>query len=100
MSISTDVTSRQLLALNIALIMAYISPETALDYLLASGISKEEILRLSGISRATLYLHLRKRKAGEHLPFRNPAADRLVKAYHTRREQVAQEEAARKELGL
>ena len=80
--------------------MAHISPETALDYLLASGISNEEILRLSGVSRATLYSHLRKRKRGLHHPFRNPAADRLIRAYHLRREQVEQEEKTRKELGL
>ena len=73
----------------LALIMTHISPETALDYLLASGISNEEILRLSGISRATLYLHLRKRRNGETLLFRNPAAERLVKAYHIRRAQLS-----------
>ena len=84
----------------LALIMTHISPETALDYLLGSGISNEEILRLSGISRATLYSHLRKRKNGVHNPFRNPAAERLVRAYHLRREQVEQEEKTRKELGL
>ena len=84
----------------LALIMTHISPETALDYLLASGISNEEILRLSGISRATLYSHLRKRRNGETLLFRNPAAERLVRAYHIRRAQVEADRAARKELGL
>lgn len=80
--------------------MAYTSPETALEYLLRSGMTKEKILKMSGISRASLYRFSRDLSKGNRPRLREPVASKALALYTLVREQKEQDEAVRKELGL
>lgn len=70
-----------------------------LDFLIASGLTKTDISKRSGINRRTLYFYIRRRKRGG-LPFRDKTVNKLRKAYEERLTEVLEDANVRKELGL
>jgi hypothetical protein len=79
--------------------MAYISPDTMIDYLLSSGLTKTELCERAGINRRTLYLYLCRRSSGG-APLQRRTVDKLKKAFDVRKGELESDRAARKELGL
>lgn len=75
----------------------YISPKTALAYLLRSGLHKRAAAAYCGITPLTLYRIL---QAPEGTAFRGDTAKKLHEAYERRRSEMACDARIRKELGL
>lgn len=75
----------------------YVSPKTALEFLLRSGLGKRGAARYVGIPPATLYRILRVRN---DFPFRQSTVDKLKDAYQRRKAEIENDARIREELGL
>ncbi len=62
--------------------------------------TKEKILKMSGISRASLYKFSRDLSKGKRPRLREPVATKALTLYALVRSQEEQDAATRKELGL
>lgn len=75
----------------------YISPKTALAYLVRFGLSKRAVAKYCDITPMTLY---RIQNAPDGFAFRESTVKKMHDAYTRREQEMASDARVRKELGL
>ena len=75
----------------------YVSPFTALEYLLRSGLTKRGVARYAGVNNYSVYRIL-KRKNDPTYVVRPAIGEKLRQAFERRREEMEQDAAIRKEM--
>lgn len=76
---------------------SYVSPKTALEFLLMTGLGKRRAARYVGVPPNTLYRVLR---SDSDFPFREATIVKFQSAYFRRKAEVENDLRIREELGL